>query len=154
MWRIQDGLKTDCFRELITCICPGHARHWIKVKLDTTGCLWQVVLIFKFYQNWLDNYRDVCGWNLTNNINLVIGVYDSLYYWAGINYKLLSMTNVWQNVTVIANTKVDSFYLFILFRMYVYAYKDIITTIQARLSLNGNSVSLAAYACFMYVIKT
>ena len=96
----------------------------------------------------------MCDWNLTNTINLVIGIYDSLYYWAGINYKLLSMTKVCQNVKLIANTKVDSFYLLILFPMYVYAYKDIITTIQARLSLNGNAISSAAFACFMYVIKT
>ena len=73
----KKGQKLSCVK---LAICPDHPRQHRLLKFCMRGHVWEVVIYFKFHENWSRGLGAVEGRKSPSPIDLAHGLYNSLYY--------------------------------------------------------------------------
>ena len=73
----KKGQKLSCVK---LAICPDHPRRRRPLKFCVRSRVLEVVIYFKFHENWSRGLRAVEGRKSPSPIDLAHGLYNSLYY--------------------------------------------------------------------------
>ena len=92
----KKGQKLSCVK---LAICPDHPRRHRPLKFCMRGRVWEVVIYFKFHENWSRGLGAVGGRKSSSPIDKAHGLYNSLYYRTSRDILLRAIT--WVNVTCV-----------------------------------------------------